>query len=92
MNTTVTSKQFRLNWHDALKGLIMGVGTPVLYFVQDAIPSWHLIPIEKVAISALITYLIKNFFTTSAIVVKGATDAQVKAVNQDKADVKVVSK
>jgi hypothetical protein len=52
-----------LNWQDFFKGLIMAVGTPVLYLLQELIPHWNLSPIEKAAISASVTYLLKNFFT-----------------------------
>ncbi len=55
--------RYSLKLKDWLKGLILAVGTPVLYVVQELIPNWPLSPIEKAAISAFITYLIKNFFT-----------------------------
>ena len=57
------STRFSLKLRDWLKGLIIAVGTPVLYLVQEMIPNWPLNPIEKAALSATVTYLIKNFFT-----------------------------
>lgn len=57
------SKIFSLNWQDFLKGLIIAIGTPVLYILQELIPDWNLSPIEKAALSAGVTYLLKNFFT-----------------------------
>lgn len=55
----------KLNWRDFLMGWIMAIGTPIIYVVQELIPSWDIDPIYKVAISASLTYLIKNFFTSS---------------------------
>lgn len=54
---------FKLKGRDFLKGLIMAVGTPVLYLLQELIPEWNIPPLAKAAISAAITYLIKNLFT-----------------------------
>lgn len=55
----------KLNWRDFLMGWIMAIGTPIIYVVQELIPSWDIDPIYKVAISASLTYLIKNFFTSA---------------------------
>lgn len=55
--------KFSLKWHDLFKSLILAVGTPVLYLLQEMIPHWNISALLKVAISALVTYLIKNFFT-----------------------------
>ena len=57
------SKFLNLNWQDFFKGFIMAVGTPVLYIVQELIPNWPLTAIEKAALSAAVTYLLKNLFT-----------------------------
>lgn len=59
------SKLFGLNILDFIKGLIMSVGTPLLYFLQEALPSMGLQEGHKIALSALIAYLIKQFFTNS---------------------------
>lgn len=55
----------KLNWRDFLMGWIMAIGTPIIYVVQELIPSWDIDEIYKVAISASLTYLIKNFFTSA---------------------------
>jgi hypothetical protein len=57
------SKYKSINWRDFLRGLIMAVGTPVLYLLQEMIPSYPLSPLEKTGMSAFVAYLIKNFFT-----------------------------
>lgn len=59
------SKLFNVNWKDFLKGLVLAIGTPLIYLVQEMIPNWPLNPIEKAALSALVAYLIKNFFTNN---------------------------
>lgn len=78
MEKVIVSKQFSLKARDFIKGLIMGVGTPVLYFLQEAIPGYNLDPLAKIAISAAVTYLIKNFTDKpKTIVVAGSnTDAE----------------
>lgn len=73
------STRFTLQARDFLKGLLMGVGTPVLIVVQELIPNWPLTLIEKAALSATVTYLLKNFFTDD---VKVAT----KVIDQATAD------
>lgn len=57
------STRFILKARDWLKGLIIAVGTPVLYVIQELIPNWPLNPIEKAALSAFVTYILKQFFT-----------------------------
>lgn len=57
------STRFTVKLRDWAKGLIMAVGTPVLYVVQELIPNYPLTPIEKAALSAFVTYMLKNFFT-----------------------------
>jgi hypothetical protein len=73
---------------DFFKGLIMAVGTPVLYLLQQLIPSWtpvltaHLGAtggvVAQAALSALITYLTKNLFTDSV------SEAQTTLITQAK--------
>lgn len=58
-----TGGLYSLKILDFLRGAILAIGTPVLYVLQEMIPGYDLNPLLKVAISALITYLIKNFFT-----------------------------
>lgn len=57
------SQLFSLKTRDFIKGLVIAVGTPVLYVVQEMIPGWPLTPIQKAALSATVTYLLKNFLT-----------------------------
>lgn len=60
------SKLFDLDWKDFLKGLVLGVGTPVLYYLQELVPTLSdLSTIAKIAISAFIAYIIKNFLQDS---------------------------
>jgi hypothetical protein len=83
MQLKLTSKQFGLAASDWLKGLIMGVGAPILYFVQELIPKWNANPVLKVSIAAVITYLLKNFFDkqkaviTDPATVKGIEDGSI---------------
>jgi hypothetical protein len=57
------SKLFGLNVLDFLKGLIMSVGTPLLYLLQETLPNFGLEQWQKIALSALIAYLLKQFVT-----------------------------
>lgn len=65
VQTEVSSKQFSLNWKDALKGLVIAVVVSVLTVVQTSIESgnfhfdWMLI--GKTASIATLAYLGKNF-------------------------------
>jgi hypothetical protein len=96
METTTTSKQFSLKLNDFWKGLIMAIGTPVIAIMLLALQAgsfnfdWK--TIGTVAASALLTYLSKNFFTPSAIVVKDAPQAAVDAVNAGTSEVSVTPK
>jgi len=60
------SKLFSLpNAFEWIKGLILAVGTPLLYFLQELLPSTGMAEWQKIALSALIAYIIKQFFTNS---------------------------
>lgn len=56
-----------LNWHDALKGLIMATLTPMAVTIEQDIEkgslsfNWHLIGIA--AVGGFVAYLLKNFLT-----------------------------
>lgn len=65
---TLISTQFTLKLRDFLIGLIMAVGTPLLYLAQELIPGWNADPFVKAGISAGITYLIKNFIEPTKVV------------------------
>lgn len=68
------SSLFSLKTADFIKGLVMAVGTPVLYMLQELIPNYNLNPLLQAGIAALITYLLKNFFTDD-------TQAAVKTID-----------
>jgi len=90
--TTVTSNQFRLSLNDFWKGLIMFVGTPVLYALQEMIPKWHIGSpstdvLAKAALSALVTYLLKNFFDKPKVVI--SDQATVTAVKDGTSEVTI---
>ena len=76
----LVSSQFDLKWRDGLRGLIMAVGTPVIYAVQELIPGWEIDPVLKIAISAGLTYLLKNFFEPTKIIEVNPNDAKVGIV------------
>ena len=84
MKTQITSNQFWLSKFDLFKGFIVFVGTPVLYLLQDQIPGWNVNPLLKAAISAAVTYLLKNFFDkpkvviTDSATVEGVKDGTIK--------------
>jgi len=59
------SKLFGVNLLDFLKGAILSIGTPLLYFLQELLPSLGLEQWQKIALSAFIAYLIKQFFTSN---------------------------
>lgn len=77
------STMWKLKLRDWLKGLVMAVGTPVLYLLQELIPNWPLNPIEKAALSAFVTYILKNLVTDD---VKAAHNTIAAAKAEDKKD------
>lgn len=66
------SPQFAINWNDVLKGLIMAIGTPVLFVIEQTVNSgtvtfnWK--EIGMAALAGGITYLTKNFLSKPAAV------------------------
>jgi len=60
---------YSLNWNDALKGLLMAVGTPAILIIQQTIANGALTfnwkQVGMAAIAGGVAYLIKNFFTNS---------------------------
>jgi len=73
MATTTTSKQFSINVNDFLKGLIVAVVSPVFTVLIDSLNqgtlnfNWKAIGIT--ALSALLAYLTKNFFSPTTTVI-----------------------
>lgn len=67
----VSSKQFTLNWQDALRGLIMAAGGAALTIIETSLEAgnlhfnWHQIGIVSGIAGA--TYLMKNFFQPAVI-------------------------
>lgn len=61
---------FSLKVKDFIQSFIMSIGTPVLYFLQELIPTWNIPVIAKIAIAAAVTYLLKNFFKDDTAVAK----------------------
>lgn len=93
-NTTVTSTQFSLNASDIVKGLVMAIILPVLTIIMQSINAGSLIfdwkSIGISAIGGLVGYLIKNFFTPGAVVIKDPEVAE--SVKSGESIVKVVPK
>ena len=89
MAKTILSEQWSINWRDFFRGLIMAVGTPVLYFVQELIPHWDVLPIYKIAGAALVTYLIKSFVEPTKIIEAKPSDRKVEEVKEDLAAMKL---
>lgn len=73
--TVTTSKKFRLNWQDYVKGIVVAILTPVIFIIQNSLDAgtlsfnWKQIGIAAVA--GFVAYLVKNFFTPSQTIVKG---------------------
>lgn len=83
MEKVIVSKQFSLKLRDYIKGFMMAIGTPVLYFIQEAIPGYNLDPIVKIAISAGITYLLKNFFDKPKTIVVSNSNADAETMKKN---------
>lgn len=56
------STRFSVSLKDAGKGLIVALGSPILYYLQTLLPI-ETPPEVKGIISVFCTYIIKNFFT-----------------------------
>lgn len=80
VNKVIVSPKFKLKIRDFIKGAIIAVGTPVLYLVQEMIPNWPLNPVEKAALSALITYLTKNYFAPASVTTVYKSNTKAKEV------------
>lgn len=60
------SNLFKLNWRDAVKGLVVAVLASVLTFVYQSVTGntavdWN--QVLQIAISSGLGYIIKNYFT-----------------------------
>lgn len=83
MEKIIVSKQFSLKLRDFLKSFFMAVGTPVLYFLQEAIPGYNLDPLAKIAISAAVSYLIKNFIEKPKTIVISASNTDAETLKRN---------
>jgi len=79
----LVSKQFSLEARDFLKGLIMAVGVPVLTIVQELIPHYDINIIYKAGISAIITYLLKNYFAAPQVTTIQSSNEKAVSVGED---------
>lgn len=76
--TVTTSKRFTLDWIDAGKGLILAALTPALYQLYSYLDAdnepinWK--KLGKIAVTAGVGYLIKNFFSPSKTIIKPPID------------------
>lgn len=82
-NKVIISEQFKLKAVDFFKGLIMAVGTPTLYFLQELIPGWDVQPIVKIALSAGVTYIIKNYVEPASVTTTYKSNAKAVSVAKD---------
>lgn len=61
------SKQYSINWRDAIRSLIIAVGTPVLIAAERVIDAGKMdFSFKTLAMAGIgggIAYLLKNFFT-----------------------------
>jgi hypothetical protein len=80
MAQITVSNQFSLNLKDALNGLIIAVGTPVLATIEQSLEAgsltfnWKLIGIT--ALSATVVYLTKNYFTPTKTIISNQTESE----------------
>lgn len=94
--TTVTSSQFTLNIRDVLRGLLIAVLSPVFTVLLTSLNAGALTfdwkAIGVVALSAALSYIAKNFFTPSQVVLADATKATVQSVKDGATELKVMPK
>lgn len=95
MATVVTSSQFSLNVKDLLKGLLFtvinSVLTALLPLLQAGTFKFNWALIGGVAATTAISYLLKNYFSPSEIILKNPAQETVQAVKSGEATVKVIS-
>lgn len=70
----ILSEQWKLQATDFIKGLILAVGTPLLYLLQEVIPGWNIDPFVQAGLSAGVTYLIKNLIEKPKVITTYATN------------------
>lgn len=71
--TVTTSKQFLLNWRDALHGLFVGIlgaiASPLLTYFESNNFSFNIKDMWHVAVMATVSYLLKNFLKPSQTII-----------------------
>lgn len=91
---TTTSTKFTLNAGDFVRGLLVAVISAIVPIIMGSLNAGTLtfnwVTIGTVALGAALGYLTKNFFTSSAIMIKNPELAQEVKVGD--AEVKVVDK
>lgn len=90
---TQTNKQYSLNYRDLLRGLLIAVLTAVITSIYEAISQGGFNAIEwkdtlAIGVTAGLSYLIKNFFSPTEIVVVNPPQSAVASVKEG-ANVKV---
>lgn len=91
METVIEKKQFRLDYRDILKGLLMAMIVPILIIVQSSLDQGHLeFNWKNIGIAAVaggVSYLIKNFFTPTQTIIKApASEVEIIAVGTPEKD------
>lgn len=90
-----TSKRFSLNLSDWTKGLLIAILAPVLQIIIASIDAGTLTfnwsAILKTALAAGLAYLLKNLLDSPKIVITGSAPADIEAVKDGAATVKVVN-
>lgn len=82
-NKVILSEQFKFKALDFINGLVIAVGTPLLYLGQEMIPGWDAHPVVKAALSATITYLIKKYVEKPKVTTTYSSNAKATEVSKD---------
>jgi membrane protein implicated in regulation of membrane protease activity len=91
MEVKATAPKFSLSQNDFVKGLVMAVGTPVIAVLLATVQAgswqfdWNLL--GTTAVSALLMYLGKNFFTGPSLVVTDPSKNMVKEAEEGNLEV-----
>jgi hypothetical protein len=86
--TTQTNKQYTLNYRDVLRGLLIAVLTAVTTTIYEAITQpggfdaieWK--EVGAIGVAAGLSYLLKNFFTPTEIVVVNPPQQALTAIHE----------
>lgn len=93
MATTTTNQQFTISLKDVARGVLLAIVGAVLTFLQGVWATGQVVfdweQIGSVALIAGVSYLIKNFFTPSEIVIVDPPKDDLQAVKKGSANVKV---